>query len=104
MKKNVAVLMGGYSSEHDISIKSGITVYNNINTNNFIPFKIIIEKENWNLINNDGVKYPINKDDFSVKIDGKKIKFDIEALPYSLPKENLLNDKKKYKIFNLKIY
>ena len=38
MKKNVAVLMGGYSSEHDISIKSGNTVYNNIDTNNFIPF------------------------------------------------------------------
>ena len=75
MKKNVAVLMGGYSSEHDISIKSGNTVYNNIDTNNFIPFKIIVEKENWNLINNDGVKYPIHKDDFSVKIDGKKIKF-----------------------------
>ena len=46
MKKNVAVLMGGYSSEHDISIKSGNTVYNNIDTNNFIPFKIIVEKEN----------------------------------------------------------
>ena len=77
MKKNVAVLMGGYSSEHDISVKSGNTVYNNINTNNFIPFKIIVEKENWNLINNDDLKYPISKDDFSVKIDGKKIKFDI---------------------------
>ena len=74
MKKNVAVLMGGYSSEHDISIKSGNTVYNNIDTNNFIPFKIIIEKENWNLINNSGVKYPIHKDDFSVKIDDKKIR------------------------------
>ena len=45
MKKNVAVLMGGYSSEHDISVKSGNTVYNNIDTNNFIPFKIIVEKE-----------------------------------------------------------
>ena len=36
MKKNVAVLMCVYSSEHDISIKSGNTVYNNIDTNNFL--------------------------------------------------------------------
>ena len=27
MKKNVAIIMGGYSSEYDISIKSGEVVY-----------------------------------------------------------------------------
>ena len=30
MKKNIAVLMGGYSLEHDISIKSGLNVFNSI--------------------------------------------------------------------------
>ena len=35
MKKNVAVLMGGFSSEKEISLKSGEAIYQNINRSKF---------------------------------------------------------------------
>jgi D-alanine-D-alanine ligase len=76
MKKNIAVIMGGYSSEAEISLKSGQVVYQNISKNNFNTFKIHILKNKWVLIDDDNVEYPINKHDFSVEVKGKKITFD----------------------------
>ena len=43
MKKNVAVMMGGYSSEKNISIKSGEVIFENIDRSLFNPYKIIVE-------------------------------------------------------------
>ena len=77
MKKNVAVLMGGYSSEHEISVLSGNTVFSNIDCNLYNPYKVIIDSESWNLIDSKNKKFPIQKDTFNVAVDGKEINFDI---------------------------
>ena len=48
MKKNVAVLMGGYSSEYNISLKSGEVVYNTLLKEDDINlFKVIISENEW---------------------------------------------------------
>ena len=48
MKKNVAIIMGGYSSEYDISIKSGEVVYKTLKKEKKLNlFRIIITKEKW---------------------------------------------------------
>tara|TARA_B100000768_G_scaffold181472_1_gene204612 strand:+ start:7684 stop:8655 length:972 start_codon:yes stop_codon:yes gene_type:complete len=76
MKKNVAILMGGYSSEYQISLKSGQVVYDNLDYKLYNPFKIIISKDKWVYL--DGNKeYNISKDDFSVKVNNKIIRFDV---------------------------
>ena len=77
MKKNVAVIMGGYSSEHDISVLSGTTVFNHIDKNLFNAYKVIIDKNNWNLITKDGINHSLSKDQFSCDVNGIEIKFDI---------------------------
>ena len=77
MKKNVAVLMGGYSSEHEISVLSGNTVFSNIDCNLYNPYKVIIDSESWNLIDSKNKKFPIQKDTFNLAVDGKEINFDI---------------------------
>ena len=41
MKKNIAVVMGGFSGEHDISINSGTEVYKALNKGFFIVFSKI---------------------------------------------------------------
>ena len=56
MKKNIAVLMGGYSLEYDISIKSGLNVFNSIDKLKFNVFKIIIEKESWYYLDDENQK------------------------------------------------
>ncbi|UMB53995.1 D-alanine--D-alanine ligase [Lutibacter sp. A64] len=76
MKKNIAIIMGGYSSEVDISLNSGAVVYQHISKDKYNPYKIHILKNKWVLVDDSNKEYPINKHDFSAEIDGKKITFD----------------------------
>ena len=76
MKKNVAILMGGYSSEYQISLKSGQVVYDNLDYKLYNPFRIIISKDKWVYLD-ENKEYNISKDNFSVKVDNKIIRFDI---------------------------
>jgi len=75
MKQNIAIVMGGYSSEVAISIKSGIVVYNALKNTPYTPYKIHILKEKWVLVTNNNREFPIDKNDFSTHIDGEKIIF-----------------------------
>ncbi|MBL4746799.1 MAG: D-alanine--D-alanine ligase [Flavobacteriaceae bacterium] len=75
MRQHIAIVMGGYSSEVAISIQSGNVVYNALKNTNFIPHKIHILKDKWVLVDENDKEHPINKDDFSVLIAGKKLTF-----------------------------
>ncbi len=68
--------MGGYSSEVDISLKSGQVVYKNLNRDKYTPYQIHIVKEGWFFVDESKEKFPINKHDFSVHYKGAKITFD----------------------------
>ncbi|MDX1829881.1 MAG: D-alanine--D-alanine ligase [Lutibacter sp.] len=76
MKKNIAIIMGGYSSEANISLKSGEVVYQQISKEIYNTYKIHILKNKWVLVDDNDLEYPINKDDFSVIINQNKITFD----------------------------
>lgn len=76
MKKNIAIIMGGYSSEVAISLKSGKVVYQNISKDIYNTYNIHILKNKWVLVDEQDNEYPINKQDFSAEINGKKITFD----------------------------
>jgi len=67
--------MGGFSSEVNISLKSGAMVYKKLNREKYNPFQIHILKEKWVVIV-DEFEYPIDKNDFSVTLGGTKITFD----------------------------
>jgi len=75
MKKNIAVVMGGYSSEYLISLKSGTVVCENLDKNKYNIYPIHIFKDRWVLVQNEN-EHPINKHDFSATINNKKINFD----------------------------
>ena len=68
--------MGGYSSEVEISLKSGAVVYNHLDKEKYTAHKIHILKNKWVLVDKNNDEYPINKHDFSAEIKGKKITFD----------------------------
>lgn len=76
MKKNIAIIMGGYSSEVEISLKSGNVVYQNIPKEAYNPYKVHILKNKWVVVDDSSNEFPINKQDFSVEINGEKINFD----------------------------
>lgn len=73
---NVAVVMGGYSDESVISIRSGQLILNNLDKSKYTPFEVHILPEGWNVLI-DGNKYPVNKGDFSFEKEGKKTTFDV---------------------------
>ena len=68
--------MGGYSSEYKISLKSGNVVYTYLNKANFECYRIHIFRDKWVYVDDEEREYAVNRDDFSVKIDDQKIKFD----------------------------
>ena len=74
--KNIAIIMGGYSSEVEISLKSGEVVYQHLNRKLYQPFRVLILKDKWVALDDANNEYPINKHDFSTEILGKKITFD----------------------------
>ena len=88
MQKNIAIIMGGYSSEVEISLKSGEVVFESLDRSLYTPYKIFILKDKW-VLSHKGEEYPINKDDFSVILDGKKIVFDcVFNAIHGVPGEN----------------
>ncbi|MEM8845544.1 MAG: D-alanine--D-alanine ligase [Bacteroidota bacterium] len=86
MKKNIAIVMGGYSSEHDISLKSGGVVYAHLDSKKFNVYRIHIYRESheksgalndkWVYLNEHDQESPVDKSDFSITVDGKKVVFD----------------------------
>ena len=76
MKKNIAIIMGGYSSEANISLKSGEVVYQNISKDEYNTYKVHILKNKWVVINDNNEEFLINKHDFSTEINQQKVNFD----------------------------
>lgn len=76
MKKNIAIIMGGYSSESGISIQSGNVVFDNLDKNKFETYRVLISREKWVYIDENEAEYPINMADFTTTVNGYKIKFD----------------------------
>lgn len=76
MKKNIAIIMGGYSSEYQISLKSGNVVYNTLDKDKFNAYRIHVFKDRWVFVDEDNSEYPIDKNDFSFTKNNSKITFD----------------------------
>ncbi len=74
--KNIAIIMGGYSSEYKISLVSGNVVYQFLDKTKFVGFRIHIFKEKWVYVDGDDTEFPIDKNDFSTAVNGTKITFD----------------------------
>lgn len=89
MKKNVALIAGGYSGEYEISIMSGQQIAKHIDNERFITYLIIVTKDNWYYTDEENNRYEIDKNDFSLTIKGKKINFDVAyMIIHGVPGEN----------------
>lgn len=75
MKPVIAFVTGGYSGEAEISYKSALTIEKNIDREKFEVYKIDITPQGW-FYQKEDEKVRVNKDDFSIILEGKKITFD----------------------------
>lgn len=76
MKKTIAVVYGGDSSEFVVSVKSSVNVFNSINPEKYKVYKVQIKGNDWEVIENENVISVIDKSDFSFMLNNAKIKFD----------------------------
>ena len=87
--KNIAVVFGGFSSEFEVSVRSGKFIYENLKDNQSLNvYQICISKES-NYVIYDNNKYDLNYMDFSFSINGKVINLDgIFNIIHGEPGEN----------------
>jgi len=76
MKKNIALVTGGFSGEAAISYKSATTIDSHLDREKFNVYKIDINPNGWFYESADGTKSEINKNDFSIQTSNGTIKFD----------------------------
>jgi len=76
MKKTIALVTGGFSGEAVISYKSAITIQNNMDPEKWICYLIDISSSGWFYTQPNGDKVAVDKNDFSLFINGNKIQFD----------------------------
>ena len=74
--KKVAVVMGGYSEEYKVSLKSGQLIYDSIDRDLYEPYKVVILENNW-YAEVEGQTYELQKGDFSFTMNDEKINFDV---------------------------
>jgi D-alanine-D-alanine ligase len=76
MKKNIALITGGNSSEYFISLQSAETIAKEIDKEKYNVFTVLIKNNDWELTSDQYCGIPINKNDFSFNDNGQKVKFD----------------------------
>lgn len=73
---NIAVVMGGYSDESVISLRSGQLILTHLNKDKYQVFEVHILNEGW-YVKVEDQKLTINRADFSFEHNGNSVKFDV---------------------------
>lgn len=89
MKRTIAIVCGGDSSEHDVSMRSGQGLYNFFDKERYNVYIVEITGSDWHVCLPDGSTSRINRDDFSFVMDGKQLFFDYAYITiHGAPGEN----------------
>lgn len=89
MKRTIAIIAGGDSSELIISLRSAQGIYSYIDKERYTLYIVEIEGLRWEVQLANGTKTPIDRNDFSFSLQGEKIKFDYAYITiHGTPGEN----------------
>ena len=89
IKRNIAIVCGGDSSEHDVSIRSAQGLYSFFEKNRYNVYMDDIKDQRWNVDLQNGDTARVDKNDFSFLLDGKRVTFDYAYITiHGTPGEN----------------
>lgn len=76
--KNIAVVAGGFSGEHEVSLRSQSALIDFLSPiSEYRLFAVVIDREGWTVHETSGIARQIDKNDFSFTTsEGEKIRFD----------------------------
>lgn len=80
MKKVVALIYGGDSSEAEVSVKSGKHIAGHLDREKYEVYEMMLKGRDWGVITGQGDTVQIDKSDFSFSLNGKKVVFDIALI------------------------
>ena len=73
---NIALLAGGNSSEREIALQSAAQIYEALDKERYNIFLVDLYHRDWSYTHTDGTKWEVDKNDFSITVQGKKTTFD----------------------------
>lgn len=74
--QKIAILAGGDSGEYEVSLASAGVVKKYLDPSLFEPYIIMIRGGEWYNESGEGKRFPVDRNDFSITINNKKIRFD----------------------------
>ena len=88
-KRNIAIVCGGDSSEHDVSLRSAQGLYSFFDKAKYNVYIVDVKGTDWHVNFNDGATAAIDKNDFSFKCNGRCVFFDYAYITiHGQPGEN----------------
>ena len=89
LKRTIAIVCGGDSSEYGVSLRSARGLYSFFDKERYNVYIVVVKGLNWYVDLNDGTTAPIDRNDFSFKVDGKLVMFDYAYITiHGTPGEN----------------
>ena len=88
-KRTIAIVCGGDSSEHDVSLRSGQGLYSFFDKERYNIYLVDVKGTDWHVAFDNGDTAEIDKNDFSFTQDGKQVYFDYAYITiHGQPGEN----------------
>ena len=89
IKRNIAIVCGGDSSEHDVSMRSAQGLYSFFDKDRYNVYIVDVRGMDWHVDMNNGETIQIDKNDFSFMLQGKPVVFDYAYITiHGTPGEN----------------
>ena len=89
LKKNIAIVCGGDSSEHDVSLRSAQGLYSFFDKERYNVYIVDVKGQDWHVELPGGLTASIDRNDFSFVEDGKAKLFDYAYITiHGTPGEN----------------
>ena len=89
MKKTIAIVCGGDSSEHDVSMRSAEGIASFIDPDRYNIYKVEVRAGKWEALLPDGNRSAVSKDDFSFQVAGSRVRPDFAYITiHGAPGEN----------------
>lgn len=88
-KRTIAIVCGGDSSEHDVSLRSGQGLYSFFDKQRYHVYIVDVKGTDWRVHLEDGTTAPIDRNDFSFVVDDRRVFFDYAYITiHGTPGEN----------------
>ena len=89
LKRNIAIVCGGDSSEHDVSMRSAQGIYSFFDKERYNVYIVDVKGQDWHVQLADDTTAQIDKNDFTFVCDGKVVEFDYAYITiHGTPGEN----------------